>query len=101
MNEADWTYESKYTILKASPAQRERFREAIRAKLEEEHRAPASDEEVEEMAAFSWGLRAKELCDKADSLYEICDKAGLLYEEGVSVEEVMRLVKAGPQPPPD
>ncbi len=91
MSEADWTYESKYTILKASPAQRERFREAMRAKLEEEGDATASDRKLEEMAAFAWGIRAKELCDKAD----------VLYEEGVSAEEVMRLVRVGPQPPTD
>jgi hypothetical protein len=37
------------------------------------------------MAAFAWTIRAKELRDEAD----------VLYQEGVSAEEVMRLTKLG------
>ena len=74
MDESNWTYESKYTILKASPAQRERFR-------------AATMEEVEEMAAFAWHIRAKKVCAKAD----------LLIEEGVPDEEVRNILRVEPE----
>jgi hypothetical protein len=65
---------------------REHFRAAMRAQLEGDYGVPATDEEVEQMAAFAWHIRARELCAKAD----------LLYEEGVPAEEVMRIVKVEP-----
>jgi hypothetical protein len=37
MADDGWTYESKYIILTASPDLRERFRAAMRTKLEEEN----------------------------------------------------------------
>ncbi|MDP8951319.1 MAG: hypothetical protein M3N18_03600 [Actinomycetota bacterium] len=84
MSESDWTYESKHTILKASPDLRERFRAAMRAKLEDENNgAPAGEDEVEQMAAFAWSLRAQEVCAKTDAL----------LKEGVPAHEVRRLAK--------
>lgn len=73
-----------------SPLQRERFRAAIRTKLQEESDVAPPEDELEEMTAFAWIMRARELCAKAD----------LLREEGVSDEESMRLVRVGPQPQP-
>ena len=55
ISEADWTYESKHTILKAGPELREQFREATRKQFKEDYGegyAP-SEEEVEQMAAFA------------------------------------------------
>jgi hypothetical protein len=89
MGEEKWRYESEHTILRASPDLRERFREGVRAKLKEEHGegyAP-SEEEVEEMAAFAWHVRAKDVCAKAD----------VLIEEGVPGEEVMRILRVEPE----
>ncbi len=71
-----------------SPLQRERFRAAIRTKLQEESVVSPAEDELEEMAAFAWIIRARELCAKAD----------LLREEGVSDEESMRLVRVGHSP---
>ena len=72
----------------ASPLQRERFRAAIRTKLQEENDVSPPEDELEEMTAFAWIIRAKELCAKSN----------LLHEEGVSDEEIMRLVRVRPQP---
>ena len=87
MDESNWTYESKYTILKASPAQRERFRAATRTRFEEDGVDNRAMEEVEEMAAFAWHIRAKKVCAKAD----------LLIEEGVPDEEVRNILRVEPE----
>ncbi len=47
---ADWTYESKYTILKASLELKERFRAAARAQVEEEG-TTATDEKIEQIGS--------------------------------------------------
>ena len=79
-NLADWTYESKYTILTASLELKERFRAAARAQQRGRrggyHRD--GDEKIEQMAALAWGVRAQEVCERAD----------VLIEEGVPNEEV-------------
>ncbi len=91
MSEGNWKHETKYTVLIATPETQESFRAAMREQLAEDYGEPAPEEEVEEMAAFAWLIRAKELCAKAD----------VLYEEGVSAEEVRRIVKIEPQPSTD
>ncbi len=87
MDEANWTYESTPTILKASPELRERFRVATRARFQEDGVENPPREEVEEMAAFAWRIRAEEVCAKAD----------VLIEEGVSNEEVRNILRIQPE----
>jgi hypothetical protein len=88
MSEADWTYESKHTILRAGPELQESFRAATRAKFEEDYGSEYTPDEteVEEMTAFAWSMRAKEVCAKAD----------LLIEEGVPDVEVKNILKIEP-----
>ncbi len=83
---ADWTYESKYTILKASLELKERFRAAARAQVEEEG-TTATDEKIEQMAALAWSVRAEEVCERAD----------VLIEEGVPNEEVRNTLRVEPE----
>ena len=89
MSEADWTYESKHTILKARPNLRERFREGTREQFRKDYGEDyvPSEEEVEQMAAFAWSIRAKEVCAKAD----------VLIEEGVPNEEVRNILRVEPE----
>jgi hypothetical protein len=84
----DWEYESKYTILKASPELQERFRAATREKFPDDYGADyvPGENEVEELAAFAWHIRAKEVCAKAD----------VLIEEGVPNEEVRNILRVEP-----
>ncbi len=86
MSEENWRHESEHTILKAGPKLRERFRESVRKKLKEEH-DEAGEEEIEELAAFAWYIRAKEVCAKAD----------LLIEEGVPDEELRNILRIQPE----
>jgi hypothetical protein len=88
MSEAEWAYESKHTILKASPDLRERFREVTRDQFKKDYGEDyiPTDYEVEEMAAFAWMIRAKEVCAKAD----------VLIEEGVPNEEVRNILRVEP-----
>ena len=46
----------------------------------------AVEEELEEMAAFAWFIRAQEVCAKTD----------VLLEEGVPADEVRRIAKVEP-----
>ena len=87
MDEKSWRYESKHTIVKASPDLRERFRVTMREKINEEEGRVPSEEEVEEMAALAWLIRAKGICERAD----------VLIEEGVPDEEVRNLLRVEPE----
>ena len=88
MSEANWIYESEHTILKAGPELQEQFREMTREQFKEDHGEGyvPDEEEVEEMAAFAWFIRAQEVCAKAD----------VLIEEGVPNEEVRNILKVTP-----